>query len=122
MNTLIFFYISYLRPQYVCLTIKIKEIMKRLMILFVFCGMLMSAMADWTYGTATFTGNQPSSSMSIGEVRVWYNGSLTKKAIEGGVEVWEGTGDICVVYPKNYKGQKMTFTSTGGTVQIQTLK
>ena len=96
--------------------------MKRLMILFVFCGMLMSAMADWTYGTATFTGSQPSSSMSIGEVRVWYNGSLTKKAIEGGVEVWEGTGDICVVYPKNYKGQKMTFTSTGGTVQIQTLK
>lgn len=96
--------------------------MKRLMILFVFCGMLISAMADWTYGTATFKGSQPSSGMSIGDVRVWYNGSLTKKGIEGGVEIWEGTGDVCVVYPKNYKGPKMRFTSTGGTVQIQTLQ
>lgn len=95
--------------------------MKRLMILFVFCGMLISAMADWTYGTATFKGSQPSSSMSIGGVRVWYNGSLTQKATEG-VEIWEGTGDICVVYPKNYKGPKMTFTSSGGSVQIQYLK
>lgn len=57
--------------------------MKRLAILFVFCGMLITAMADWTYGTASFKGNQPSSSMSCGSVRIWYNGSLTKKAIEG---------------------------------------
>ena len=35
---------------------------------------------------------------------------------------WEGTGDICVVYPKDYRGPQMRFTSTGGTVQIQTLK
>ena len=30
--------------------------MKRLALLFVFCGMLMTAMADWTYGTAYFQG------------------------------------------------------------------
>lgn len=96
--------------------------MKRMMILFVFCSILVTAMADWTYGTATFKGNQPSSCMSHGNVTIWYNGSLTQKGIEGGVEIWEGTGEICVVYPKNYKGPKMQFTSTGGTVQIQYLK
>ena len=89
-----FVFIPYLCSQYVCLTIKNEAIMKRLAILFVFCGMLITAMADWTYGTASFKGNQPSSSMSCGSVRIWYNGSLTKKAIEGGVEIWEGTGDI----------------------------
>ena len=117
-----FVFIPYLCSRYVYLTIKNEAIMKRLAILFVFCGMLITAMADWTYGTASFKGNQPSSSMSCGSVRIWYNGSLTKKAIEGGVEIWEGTGDICVVFPKNYNGPKMKFTSTGGTVQIQTLQ
>jgi len=117
-----FVFIPYLRPRYECLTIKNEAIMKRLMILLVFCGMLVTAMADWTYGTASFKGDQPSSSMSIGDVRVWYNGSLTQKGTEGSVEIWEGTGDICVVFPKNYKGPKMKFTSSGGSVQIQTLQ
>ena len=96
--------------------------MKRLAILFVFCGLLSTAMADWTYGTASFKGNQPSSSMTAGTVRIWYNGSLSKTGSEGDVEIWEGTGDICVVFPKNYNGPKMRFTSSGGTVQIQTLR
>lgn len=96
--------------------------MKRLMILFAFCGMLISAMADWTYGTANFKGSQPSSCMSHGSVKIWYNGSLNQKGTEGGVEIWQGTGDICVAFPKNYNGPKMRFTSTGGTVQIQYLK
>ena len=95
---------------------------KRLMILFVFCVMLMTAMADWTYGTAYFKGSQPSSCLSHGVVMIWYNGSLTQKALEGGVEIWEGPGDICVVYPKNYNGPKMKFISTGGSVQTETLK
>ena len=96
--------------------------MKRFAFLFVFCGMLMTAMADWTYGTASFKGSQPSNCLSHGKVMIWYNGSLTQKGLESGVEIWEGTGDICVVYPKNYDGPKMTFTSTGGSVQTQTLK
>lgn len=95
---------------------------KRLMILLVLCGMLMTAMADWTYGTATFKGSQPSSCLSHGTVMIWYNGSLTQTGLEGGVEIWEGTGDICVAFPKNYNGPKMQFTSTGGTVQIRHLK
>lgn len=90
--------------------------------LFLFCGMLLTAMADWTYGTARFYGSQPSSSMSLGTVRVWYNGSLIRKSVEGGVDIWEGTGDICVVFPKNYNGPKIRFFSKGGTVQIQYLK
>jgi hypothetical protein len=101
---------------------KNEVIMKRLMILFMFCGMLITAMADWTYGTATFKGNQPSSSMTHGSIRIWYNGSLTQKGTEEGVEIWEGTGDICVVFPKYYNGPKMNFTTTGGSVQIQTLQ
>ena len=96
--------------------------MKRKLLLLAFCGMMCTAMADWTYGTASFKGSQPSSSMSHGSVRIWYNGSLTQKGTEGGVEIWEGTGDICVVYPKNYNGPQMKFTSTGGSVQIQYLK
>ena len=96
--------------------------MKRLMLLFAFCGMLATAMADWTYGSARFTGNQPSSCLNHGSVLIWYNGSLTQKGTSGGEEIWEGTGDICVVFPKNYNGPRMRITSTGGTVQIQTLR
>ena len=96
--------------------------MKRMMLLLVFCGMLTAAMADWTYGTARFSGNQPSSCLHHGTVTIWYNGTLTQKGISGNEEIWEGTGDICVVYPKDYRGPQMRFTSTGGTVQIQTLR
>jgi len=53
---------------------------------------------------------------------IWYSGSLSQTGLEGGVQIWEGTGDICVVFPKNYNGPKMTFTSSGGPVQIQTLR
>ena len=96
--------------------------MKRTLVLFAFCGILTAAMADWTYGTAYFKGSQPSSSLSHGSVKIWYNGTLRQTGVNGGVEIWEGTGDICVVYPKNYNGPQMRFTSSGGTVQIQTLR
>ena len=77
---------------------------------------------SWTYGSATFKGSEPSSCMSHGSVNIWYNGSLSQRALEGDVEIWEGTGDICVVFPKNYHGRQMRFFSTGGNVQIQTLR
>ena len=92
------------------------------MLLFALCGMMTAAMADWTHGTAYFTGSQPSSCLSHGMVMIWYNGTLTQTGLNGGVEIWEGTGVICVAYPKNYRGPQMRFTSKGGTVQIQTLK
>ena len=96
--------------------------MKKILFLFAFCGVMTTAMADWTYGTAYFSGSQPSNCLSHGTVMIWYNGELKQTGLNGGVEIWEGTGDICVVYPKNYDGPKMTFTSTGGSVQTQTLK
>ena len=96
--------------------------MKRLLLLFVFAGLMLIAMADRTYGTAYFQGSQPSNCLSHGTVMIWYNGELKQTGLNGGVEIWEGTGDICVVYPKNYRGPQMRFTSKGGTVQIQTLK
>ena len=96
--------------------------MKRMMLLFAFFGMLTVAMADWTYGSARFTGSQPSSCLNHGGVMIWYDGELKQTGLNGGVEIWEGTGNICVVYPKNYRGPQMHFTSKGGTVQIQTLK
>ena len=74
--------------------------MKRKMLLLAFCGLMSTAMADWTYGTAYFKGSQPSSCMSVGGVMIWYSGSLSQTGNEGGVQVWEGTGDICVVFPK----------------------
>ena len=88
-----FFHFSYSFPTFAldtwCQTIKNKTMMKRLALLFVFCGMLMTAMADWTYGTAYFKGSQPSNCLSHGKVMIWYNGSLTQKGLEGGVEIWE---------------------------------
>lgn len=39
--------------------------MKRMMLLLAFCGMLTAAMADWTYGSARFFGNQPSSCLNL---------------------------------------------------------
>ena len=57
-----------------------------------------------------------------GTVMIWYNGSLSQMGTSGGVEIWKGTGDICVVFPKNYNGPQMRVTSSGGTVQIQTLR
>ena len=100
----------------------IEKRMKRKLLLLAFCGFMITAMADWTYGTASFKGSQPSSSMSVGGVMIWYNGSLSQTGNEGGVQIWEGTSDICVVFPKNYNGPKMRFLSKGGTVQIQTLR
>ena len=102
--------------------LKRKVNMKRMMLLFAFCGLLTTAMADWTYGSARFTGSQPSSCLNHGTVIIWYNGTLTQKGISGNEEIWEGTGDICVLYPKNYSGRQLRITSTGGTVQIQTLR
>lgn len=96
--------------------------MKKMMLLFAFCGMLTAAMADWSHGTAHFYGNQPSSCMSSGGVMIWYNGTLEQTRSEGNVLIWEGTGDICVVFPRNYHGPQMRFLSKGGTVQIQTLQ
>lgn len=77
---------------------------------------------DWTYGTASFDGSRPSNSKSIGGVTVYYNGDLKNTKSVGGVDYWEGTGDICVIYPKNYTGRELKFISRGGTVQIQYLK
>ena len=102
--------------------LKRKVIMKRMMLLLAFSGLLTTAMADWTYGSARFTGSQPSSCLTHGTVIIWYNGTLTQKGVSGNEEIWEGTGDICVLYPKNYNGRQLRITSTSGTVQIQTLR
>ena len=80
------------------------------------------ALADWSFGTAQFKGSQPSNSMNIGGVQVWYSGTLRNTHMAGGVDYWEGTGDICVAFPKNYSGRQLKFTSTGGTVQVQYIK
>ena len=96
--------------------------MKRIVMLFMFCSLMLTALADWSYGTAYFQGSQPSSCLNHGGVMIWYNGDLRQTSLQGGVEIWEGTGDICVAYPKNYNGPKMRFLSKGGSVQIQYLK
>ena len=92
------------------------------MLLFAFLSIMTVSMADWTYGTASFKGNQPSSCMTVGTVIIWYNGSLRQTGTEGNVEIWQGTGDICVVFPKNYNGRQMRFFSSGGNFLIQILR
>ena len=59
------------------------------------------AYADWSYGTAKFKGNKPSKSMSSGNIKFFYNGTLKKKGSSGTTEIWECTGDCCIIYPKN---------------------
>ena len=96
--------------------------MRRMILVLVLLSMFITAMADWTYGTAYFKGDRPSNCMSIGSVIVYYNGSLSQKSIEGNTEYWEGSGNICVIFPKNYSGRQMVFLSSGGTVQVQHLR
>lgn len=93
-----------------------------MILVLVLLSMFITAMADWTYGTAYFKGDRPSNSMNIGSVIVYYNGSLSQKSIEGNTEYWEGSGNICVIFPKNYSGRQMVFLSSGGTVQVQHLR
>jgi hypothetical protein len=75
----------------------------------------------WTYGTARFKGKSPSRCLDRGGVMIWYNGELNQKTSIGTTEVYEATGDICVVFPKNYRGRDIQFYSTNGIVQIQSL-
>lgn len=95
--------------------------MKKILVFLMSC-VCFVALADWNYGTAQFKGNQPSNKMSIGGVEVWYEGTLRNTHSMGGVDYWEGTGDICVAFPRNYNGRQLNFSSTGGSVQIQYLK
>ena len=63
--------------------------MKRIVMLFMFCGLMLTALADWTYGTAYFQGSQPSSCLNHGGVMIWYDGDLKQTGLNGGVEIWE---------------------------------
>lgn len=78
------------------------------------------AYADWSYGTATFRGNKPSKSLNHGGVIIYYNGTLKQTLLSGNTEIWECTGDVCVIYPRNYSGRKLEFR-TGGSLQIRYL-
>ncbi len=94
--------------------------MKKLLFLLTFLGIVTLAMADWNYGQYHFLGTRPQKMMNIaGGVQIWYNGTLHQTHYSNGVEYWEGTGDICVLYPKDYNGRKLYFTSSGGSVQVQ---
>lgn len=79
------------------------------------------AYADWTYGTAYFKGDKPRNCLSHGTIIFYYNGTLKYVALQGNTEVWECTGDVCVIFPKNYSGRKVKVKSAG-TVQIQNLR
>ena len=78
------------------------------------------AFADWTYGTARFKGDQPRNCLNHGGVLIYYNGTLRQTELCGDTEIWECTGDVCVIYPKNYSGRKMVFLANGN-LQVQYL-
>lgn len=82
-----------------------------------------AAMADWTISGITFKGSRPSKMLNAHQgVTIYYNGTLKVERYSGGVTYYSGTGDICVLYSRNYTGPKLDFSSTGGTVQIKYLK
>ena len=79
------------------------------------------AYADWTYGTARFSGSTPSHCLNHGGVLIYYNGEIKQTGISGNVELWECTGDVCIIFPKNYSGKQIRFTKSAG-VQVQYLR
>ena len=79
-----------------------------------------NALADWSYGTARFSGDQPRNSLNHGGVIIYYNGSLKQTGTSGNTELWECTGDVCVIYPRNYSGCQLQFKTQGG-LQVQYL-
>ena len=99
--------------------------MKRLISLLLLLGLsgpfaALPASADWSYGTARFYGDKPSHCLSHGGVLIYYNGSLRQTMLQGDIEVWECTGDVCVIFPKNYKGRQIRFAKSAG-LQVQYL-
>jgi hypothetical protein len=40
--------------------------------------------------------------------------------LQGDIEVWECTVDVCVIFPKNYKGRQIRFAKSAG-LQVQYL-
>lgn len=74
--------------------------MKRTVMMLAFCGMVLTALADWTYGTACFSGSQPSSCLNHGGVMIWYDGDLKQTGSNGGEEIWQGTGDTVSPTPR----------------------
>ena len=65
------------------------------------------ALAYWTYGTARFKGAQPNKQLSHGSVLFYYTGTLKQTGLNGNTEIWECTGDVCVIFAKNYSGRKL---------------
>ncbi|MBR2325732.1 MAG: hypothetical protein IKA49_00030 [Alistipes sp.] len=95
--------------------------MRKVLLLIVSLMFCISAYADWSHGTAYFKGDRPSKCISVGGVIIWYNGELTCIGSSGTTQLYRGTGDICVAYPKGYTGYQFKF-DTPGRVQIQYLR
>lgn len=100
--------------------------MKKILSVLTLCAILLiaaptSMRADWSMGTARFKGNMPQKSMSTGTIKIYYNGDLKKVGSRGTVDLWECTGECCIIYPKNYNG-RMIEVKSPKPVQVQTLK
>ena len=72
-----------------------------------------------TIGRARFDGPQPANCRSIGDIRIYYNGSFpSSNSSLGGVTCYEFNGDVWVVYGPRYDGYpKIRVTSSNGRVQ-----
>lgn len=73
---------------------------------------------SWTYGNVSFRGSQPSNCRNIGSVLVYYDGNLQARGTSGNTEIYEATGNVCVIYPRNYSGRQIEVISSGGSVQV----
>ena len=92
--------------------------MKKLLFLLLTCFVLATlspipAFADWSYGNITFRGDKPSNSLTHGNVVFYYSGTLRQVGISGNTEIWECTGDVCVIFGKNYRGPKIDIRAQG---------
>ena len=68
----------------------------------------------WTYGKCSFWGSRPSTSISVGTVIIYYDGTYPKQtSLSGGVAIYESDGNLWVIYRTREDLSKYKFRCTG---------
>jgi hypothetical protein len=64
-------------------------------------------------GKCIFEGKQPSTIIINGTVTIYHNGSMKRTSTNGGVNIWQGNGDVWVIFGNAADVQKNKFVTNG---------
>jgi hypothetical protein len=56
---------------------------------------------------------QPSTIIITGTVTIYHNGSMIRSGTNGGVNIWQGNGDVWVIFGNASDVQKYKFVTNG---------